>query len=79
MLHEALNAARVRPEEEAGELNLVVGNDTCELVNPSDFGITSLCITAHPEGADRGGYVPTAFSSNGNAIWDEGGGEWQSR
>ncbi len=81
MLYETLNAALIRPEEGpgAGELSLVAGNDVCELTNPADFGITALCITAHPEGADRGGYVPTAFSPNGNAIWCECACEWQGR
>jgi hypothetical protein len=42
MLHDALNAADIRPEEEYGQLNLVVGNDVCELVNPADFAIPRL-------------------------------------
>jgi hypothetical protein len=43
--------------------------DLLEL-DPQDLG----CVDEHPEGSDRGGYVPTL--TNG-CHYDENGGEWQ--
>jgi hypothetical protein len=38
-------------------------------LDPNDLG----CVEEHPEGSDRGGYVPTL---NNGCYYDENGGEW---
>ena len=43
----------------------------------SAVGFKKCRLEAHPEGSDRGGYVPTAYSVEGQtAYYDENGGGW---
>lgn len=46
----------------------------------SDFGITEAYLEEHPEGSDRGGYVPTVFrytpGAKETAYYMELDGEW---
>jgi len=42
----------------------------------SELGFQKGYVAAHPEGSDRGGYVPTIFCESGAYYYDEGAGEW---
>lgn len=81
---EYLDLLNARPEVDGGrivELNLhpnenweepvPISAEQCERLglDPNDLG----CVEAHPEGSDRGGYVPTL--SNG-CYFMENDGEW---
>ena len=76
-----LNAAEVHPKVSEGK---VVGlfrygpdNETEIDVPMAEFGITDGYIDAHPEGSDRGGYVPFVFADKVSSHYDETGGDWQ--
>jgi len=79
-LYKRLNDAGIVPVPSAqgGEIELETSDgDMATLVPLSDFGITEAYVAAHPEGSDRGGYVPTVFSPDGDAFYSETAGEWQ--
>lgn len=40
------------------------------------LGVVEGYIDEHPEGSDRGGYVPTVFAGDDAAYYDENEGEW---
>lgn len=42
----------------------------------SELGFQRAYVGAHPEGADRGGYVPTLVCETGTFFYQEEGGEW---
>lgn len=71
-LAEFLNSNDVRPVCRKGQVTL-------EPLAPDELGITDGYLHEHPEGSDRGGYVPTVFTASGSAYYDENAGEWFRR
>lgn len=82
-LHERLNELKVSPTVEDGKVTELVDENNESLrvaeleslgLDPDDLG----SIEEHPEGADRGGYLPTVRSADrGDAQYDECDGQWQ--
>lgn len=77
-LYERLNELKVSPEVENGKVVALVDTNGEHLrqaeleelgLDPEDLGT----VEPHPEGADRGGYLPEV----GGAQWDETACEWQ--
>lgn len=47
-----------------------------ESVDPTKYGITSLYMDDHPEGADRGGYVMYVETADGTRVFYRHEDEW---
>lgn len=66
---------RLTPVMECGEVKHLLTND--ETVVPLPEGVYGY-LDSHPEGSDRGGYVPWLFGSGGASVYYyEPEGEWR--
>jgi hypothetical protein len=64
-LAEELNGANAQPNCEKGQVTVAIG----------DTQLTGY-VGEHPEGSDRGGYVPTVFRESESSYYDSATGEW---
>ena len=87
-LADKLNELNAFPEVEGGQVKLLVWTDppTYEQDRPAtDEELKALGIdpsepgyvTDHPEGSDRGGFVPFVYAGKESAFHSENDGEWQ--
>jgi hypothetical protein len=80
-LAEYLNSNDIVPECAKGRVSLVRRDDSDEFIplaleELSSIGFIEDYVEEHPEGSDRGGYVPTIHTSDECAYYDESAGEW---
>ena len=76
-LAEYLNSNEIMPDCAKGQVYLM--NDKYVPLTDDELksmGFVEGYVEAHPEGADRGGYVPTVHTANECAYFDENAGEW---
>jgi hypothetical protein len=80
---EKLNAGKFEPKVSSGAVSLVVDNPRpvgrpATAAELEAVGFSHGHLDDHPEGADRGGYVPFVFDTEGEAaIWDIGDYKWR--
>lgn len=72
MLRDELNKLEAWPEPNKGKVNLEDQDGKPLEVEGEGW------LDAHPEGSDRGGYVPYWVRGEERAYYDETGGEWLS-
>ena len=72
LLSDKLNELDVVPDCNGGKVTLALTEEQWDYLGLSDGEVGS--VEPHPEGSDRGGYVPTL---DAGPHYDEGGGEWQ--
>lgn len=80
-LAEYLNTNNMMPKCAKGRVSLVKYTEDDEYIPLTTDELRSIDFTegyieAHPEGVDRGGYVPTVHTANECAYYDENAGEW---
>lgn len=77
-----LNEGGFTPETDEGAVTLVTEEDQSERPATeeelADLGFARGYVDAHPEGADRGGWVPFVHGQNGAVVtWSEGSCQWE--
>jgi hypothetical protein len=74
-----LNEMMVIPSVKKGVVTLISSLDEqlLEQVVATQMGITKMYVDEHPEGSDRGGYVPYVEASGEKAFYYEPAESWE--